>query len=359
MLLDGYLPRNGVATIEQTIAGLGDLYAMGPALAGFLAAYAVALDGDIASLTWSIGGPASGSTLLGTGEGISWSHNKYEGDTSISRCDAYVNGGDGHSLSPTRFAYAFESGMANDRYTFDTFAQAFAKNTFRSEAQNAYYFAPLFSTTLVSPAAYNFVIAMMSNHTAEEPAGYLNGDIFKSFFSVTGEYPDFTWVPGHERVPDVSLYNSFYIVYFKTNPSQNWYRRPTAEPYSIFRGVFGDLLPEFLAYPMTFRFGGNTNGVNTYAGIDLEDLTGGVYNETMLFEGNNLACFFYETIQQGLPDALTSGFTGDLLSLLTGYLGQDEDLSSLGCPQVAAFNDNNLPPYPGRTYSPTGAGTNC
>lgn len=70
----GYLPRNGVATIEQTIAGLGQLYGMSVDLSGFLAAYAVALDGDILSTSWSIGGPASGSNFLGSGEGISLVH---------------------------------------------------------------------------------------------------------------------------------------------------------------------------------------------------------------------------------------------------------------------------------------------
>lgn len=49
---------------------------------------------------------------------------------------------------------------------------------------NPYYFAAPFATTLVSPAAYNFVINFMSNHTAEEPSGYLDGYNFKTFFAV-------------------------------------------------------------------------------------------------------------------------------------------------------------------------------
>jgi len=46
----------------------------------------------------------------------------------------------------------------------------------------------------------------MSNHSAEEPSGYLNGDMFKQFFAVTGDYPNFTWLPGQERIPEVSFY---------------------------------------------------------------------------------------------------------------------------------------------------------
>lgn len=327
-----YLPRSGVPTITQTITGLGSLYGMSVDLAGFLAAYAVAIDGDLVSLSWSIGGPPP--SLLGSAQGISYSHNKYEGDTSIGRCDAYINGGDAHSLSTVKFGYAYASGMDDDRYTFDKFARAFTMNTFRSEMTNPRYFAPLFSTTLVSPAAYNFVIAMMSNHTADKVDGYLDGAIFKEFFGITGDYPNFTWKKGQERVPD------------------NWYRRPTAQPYTASGGVFGDLISEFLAYPHSFRFGGNTNGVNTYTGISLTDFTGGVYNAKNLFKGNNFQCFVYQNIQQGLPDVLTAGLLSTkALSFLNPYL--TKAFGGVSCPQVSKFNDNNLPPYPGRSYSPT------
>lgn len=199
----GYLDRSGVQGLVKTITGLGEAYGMSVDLAGFLGAYAIAIDGDLLSLTWSIGGPQD--SLLGDAQGISWSHNKYEGDTSIGRCDAYTNGGDAHSLSTTRFGYAFASGMDDDTYTLDKFDREFAKNTIRSVNTNPYYFAPLFSTTLVAPAAYHFVIAMMSNHTAEKPDGYLNGDIFKQFFAISGDYPNFTWNKGQERIPDVSI----------------------------------------------------------------------------------------------------------------------------------------------------------
>jgi len=57
-------------------------------LAGALAAYAVVFDGDIGALTWSIGGPYQPSIIgqiAGNGQGISYSHNKYEGDASATR----------------------------------------------------------------------------------------------------------------------------------------------------------------------------------------------------------------------------------------------------------------------------------
>jgi hypothetical protein len=87
----------------------------------------------------------------------------------------------------------------------DKFDREFAKNTIRSVATNPYYFAPLFSTTLVAPAAYHFVLAFMSNHTADNIPGYFTGDHFKTWFAVTGDYPNFKWLPGQERIPDVSI----------------------------------------------------------------------------------------------------------------------------------------------------------
>ena len=44
----GYLPRNGIASIEQTVSGLGALYNLGPRVTAALAAYAVVTEGNVA-----------------------------------------------------------------------------------------------------------------------------------------------------------------------------------------------------------------------------------------------------------------------------------------------------------------------
>lgn len=341
----GYLPRNGIATIAQTIQGLGELYGMSVDLAGFLAVYSIAFDGDIVSMQWSIGGPLPNTLtvpgLINQPQGDGYSHNNYEGDTSIARCDAYINGGDAHSLSVTRFKTAYESGMGNpygsDRkmlFNFDSMGRLHAKNTHRSIQTNPLYFAPLFSTTLVAPAAYNFIVAMMSNHSAEYPAGRLDGYNFKTFFGIGGQYPNFRWLKGQERVPD------------------NWYRRTIGQDYDAI-DVFGDLIPKFAAYPDSFRFGGNVNGVNSYAGIDISNVTGGVYNAKTLFEGNNFSCFFVQNLQQGIPLALQDGVNdvGAAVELLGKYLGPIAD--KLSCPQVSKYDPSVLNSYKGYPYKPT------
>lgn len=207
----GYLSRSGVTTLTETIVGMEAAFGMGPGLSGFLAAYAIIMTGDPVLQTWSIGGPpatnALTKSLLGQPQGISYAHNTYESDMSIGRPDAYINNGDAHSLDTSRFSYAYATGMDNDRYTLDGLSQDFLAKAKSSVDLNPYFFSGPVSGILVAPAAYAFVINLMSNHSAEEPSGYLNGEMFKQFFGVTGNYPDFQWLPGQERIPD------------------NWYRR--------------------------------------------------------------------------------------------------------------------------------------
>jgi hypothetical protein len=81
---------------------------------------------------------------------------------------------------------------------------------------NPYFFNGPFSGVLVQPAAYTFIYRFMSNKSAEYPEGYLDGDVLKSFFSITGG-PDtgFTWTEGNEWIPD------------------NWYKRAIDDEYTI------------------------------------------------------------------------------------------------------------------------------
>lgn len=162
----GYLPRSGIVSLEQTVSGLGALYNMSPELAAALAAYAIAIDGNVVEGVWSIGGPLPTDLLtgaiLGTGQGLSYSHNNYEGDGSIGRNDAYINHGDAHSLNITKFTQVYAVGGKEDRYTLDKFVSRFEAVQDQSIAENGYYFTGAFSTVVVVPAAYNFVINFVS-----------------------------------------------------------------------------------------------------------------------------------------------------------------------------------------------------
>ncbi|CZR54569.1 uncharacterized protein PAC_04453 [Phialocephala subalpina] len=339
----GYLPRNGIATIEQTISGLEALYNMDPILGAALSAYAVATGGNVLEGVWSIGGPLPEDCLLngliGTGQGLSYSHNAYEGDVSIGRNDIYTNNGDAHSLNITKFEKVYAVSGAENRYTLDKFRARFEEVQDESIANNPYYFTGAFSTVVVVPAAYNFVINFMSNHTEEELSGYLDGYNFKSFFGVTGESGSFEWQRGQERVPD------------------NWYRRPTSNQYTA-PDVFIDVGIGYAAYPNTLKFGGNTGTPNSFVGLDVANLTGGIYNAQDLFEGDNLACFSYSILQEGIPDFASNVVNGlsAVTSLVNKYVGPL--VGGLNCTQISGQSTELFNDFPGYKYSPTGPDTN-
>ncbi|CZR61315.1 uncharacterized protein PAC_11211 [Phialocephala subalpina] len=329
----GFLPRNGIATIAQTITGLGQAYSFGPEFAAALSVIAIALTGDPTSGTWSIGGPYS--PLLGLGgllsnpEGISFSHNEYESDASPARFDAYLNGGDAHSLNLPRFDQLYFSA---ENYTLDILRDHNKVVHDYSINNNPYYFSAPFAG-LVPPIAHHFIINLMSNHSADNIQGYLSRDILKTFFSVSGPDNAHTWTAGHEQIP------------------QNWYKRPSSNPYGAVP-AFADVAILATKYPEIVQFGGNTGTVNSFVGVDPGDLSGGVYNAVTLLQGNNLGCFFFQAAQQGIPSAL-NGIVGNLapvLALVNQYVSPV--LTLLNCPALNTFNQSAFNQFPGYGYHP-------
>jgi hypothetical protein len=147
------------------------------------------------------------------------------------------------------------------------------------------------------------------------------------------------WNKGQERVPD------------------NWYRRPSDTQYTA-QDVALDVGIGYLAYPETLKIGGNTGTPNSFTGVSVEDLTGGVFNAANLFEGNNFACFAFGLVQQGLP-AFLKGPLG-AINNATGFVGQylNPITSALNCPELGQYDQGLFNSFPGHTYSPTGPDTN-
>lgn len=76
--------------------------------------------------------------------------------------------------------------------------------------------------------------------------------------------------------------------------------------------------------------------VNSYAGVDVVDVTGGVLNLTKLLEGNNLLCFVFQVVKTVAPNSLSTLFKiiEVPLKLVTDTLGAA--ILDLACP---AFKD--------------------
>ncbi|KAI5358292.1 putative chloroperoxidase [Septoria linicola] len=335
-----YLPHNGIATIPQFIEATGKGFGMSVDLSTLLAIYAAIMDGNLSQ--WSIGGADSLVGLLGgvlgQPQGLTGSHNKYEGDGSPTRGDLYTSG-NSHLLQLKQFQELYDRGKAKDDYDLELLTDYRWDRFQNGIATNPYFFYGAFAGFTAQPAAWAFVYRMMGNKSAEYPKGKLNGSILKSFYSITGKDGEFKYTPGHERFPD------------------NWYKRHPIDAYSSVY-VQQDATYMTFKYPSLASVGGNTGKVNTYSGIDWGNLTGGVINSANLLEGNNAPCFLFQLAIQMLPDALEGLFDNispalDLLAPVTSKL-----VDTLDCPQLDALNRNDIraafAKYPGYTKSYNG-----
>ncbi|KAK0102342.1 hypothetical protein ONS95_005965 [Cadophora gregata] len=330
-----FLPRNGIATIQQTIDGLGAAYSMSTDLSLALAVISIAISGDPIAGKWSIGGAFPGTLgLLGQPTGIVGTHNRYEGDASIVRGDAYMHGGNVGFFEMHRWERLYGLASSEGGLTHDKVASQAYYNAQYSIQNNPYYFSLPFSG-LVAPDAHNFVVHFMSNRSAENKGGILNGEVLKSFFSVTGEPGNFVHTPGHERIPN------------------NWYKRPTSQPMNTVDTNVDTVINNQM-YPGIIRIGGNTGTVNSFVGVDTGDLTGGVFNGPSLLEGNNLACFFLQATQAGLVDATSPLLqpVGQILDFLNSNLGPQ--INALNCPQLSTFKNGLFNQFPGASYKAQG-----
>lgn len=326
----GYLPHNGVGTIDQFITSTGKVFGMGVDLATILAVYGAAIDGNLVS--WSIGGPTANVpsiNLLGQPQGISGSHNKYEGDASPTRGDLYVDGQD-YLLTMKNFQALYDAGKADDNYDLQLLTDRRAARFQENIDGNPYFFNAPFSGVIAQPAAWSFIYRFMGNKSAEYPAGKLNGEVLKSFFAITGDDGNFTYTPGYERIPE------------------NWYTRNQLDPYDVLF-LNQDTTFQLLQHLEFASIGGNTGTPNSFVGVDPELLTDGVFNAQTLLQGNNLMCYGLQLAVQELPDIL-SGLVTNLaaaVNQVSSAFGNATE--SLGCPELTKINQDQFTKYPGYT----------
>ncbi|TKA24995.1 hypothetical protein B0A50_06093 [Salinomyces thailandicus] len=270
----GFLPRNGYATVGQFIDVTGRVVGMGTLVSTVLATLGATLDGNGAKW-WpvsAIGGtpPRSIAPLGLGGNGISGSHNKYEADASPTRPDLY-QAGNNYQTQVDQFQQLIDASPGG-YVTMDTITSFRSKRFDTQKSTNPYFFNGPFTGLFAQPAAYNFIFRFMANHSAEAPVGELSYDVLKSWFAISGESGSYSVQQGHERIP------------------HNWYRRALEYPYSV-EYFLGDLLATARLHPKFLDVGGNQGQVDSFTGVDISDLTGGVFHATSLLEGDNLACF--------------------------------------------------------------------
>ncbi len=122
-----------------------------------------------------------------------------------------------------------------------------------SVSQNPYYFRGFFGV-FIPPGTQAFIFRMFSNKSAAYPEGFLDRGTLKSFYAMSGEEPNLAYSAGYERIPE------------------NWYTRAVNDKYTVplFLSDFGTLAEE---HPSLLNFGGNTGTVNSFAGLDVSNIT--------------------------------------------------------------------------------------
>jgi hypothetical protein len=108
-----------------------------------------------------------------------------------------------------------------------------------------------------------------------------------------------------------------------------------------------DLNTIALEHPQFLDIGGNTGTPNSFTGVNLDDLTGGVYNAKNLLEGNNVACFAFQAAVLEAPDLL-KGLVEDVTGAVSKIVdGLGNSLVELGCPQLEKLDQSQFEGFPG------------
>jgi hypothetical protein len=252
----------------------------------------------------------------------------------LTRDDLYVTG-DAWTMNMTLFRDIYDRADENGVISMDLLAEQAARRWDYSVAHNPnFYYGPV--TGMVSRnAGYLFLGRLLSNHTSEHPDGILTQEILKKFFAVYEDaHGNLEYRKGHETFPN------------------NWYRTPIEYglvPLNLdivgwiakhpVLGRYVMLLHPIKDAPITDNtdsIGGNTGTVNSFSGLDLGNVTGGLLNAASLLEDNNLLCFVFQLLKTFLPNSLSS-----ILASLAGPINLVTDvlaapLLSLACP---AWND--------------------
>ena len=93
--------------------------------------------------------------------------------------------------------------------------------------------------------------------------------------------------------------------------------------------------------PEALSVGGNTGKVNTFTGVDLANITGGVYQTSDLTDPKKFVCYLYQITLAIVPDFLRSEALGDALGGALNLL--QSKISPLVDPSCAKIGELSLP----------------
>ncbi|KAJ4318177.1 hypothetical protein N0V94_004543 [Neodidymelliopsis sp. IMI 364377] len=331
-----YISHDGITSYGEVVTAINQVlvFGMGTDLASILGVMGTVWTGNPLSLNpgFSIGGTVASDNsdnilgnllgLAGDPRGLQGSHNWIESDSSLTRDDLYVTG-NARSMNMTLFRDICDRADENGVISMDLLAEQAARRWKYSVSHNPnFYYGPV--TGMVSRnAGYLFLGRLLSNHTKENSDDVLTQEVFKSFFGVFEDAEgNLEYREGHETFP------------------RNWFRR--SSDYGLV-SLNLDIISWVLNYPELGSIGGNTGTVNSFSGLDLHNITGGIVNSASLLEENNLLCFVFELLKTFLPNSLSPLFATleGPINLLTEVLAAP--ILSLACPAWKDLTEGGEP----------------
>ena len=180
----GYINRNGITSLIDVTTAIHHVYGMAIDLALVLAIMGVVWTGDPISLdpSFSIGGNDTAvwnalnnvQGVLGTPQGIDYSHNFIEADSSPTRDDLYVTG-NAWTMNMSRFEELYDTVQEpNGTFTFDVMASWASKRWHDSVQTNPYFYYGPFTGMIARNAGFAFITRLFANHTGGNPDGVIS-----------------------------------------------------------------------------------------------------------------------------------------------------------------------------------------
>ncbi|EKG16824.1 Chloroperoxidase [Macrophomina phaseolina MS6] len=297
----GFLARDGIVTFNELVDAQQNVYNVGYDLSVLLAVLGLTLtDGDPITQKLSIGCDATTRTsvaplLTGSQPGLD-GHNKFEADTSLTRNDYFLAGGDNFNFNGTLFGMMVDTCQGNfNRENLALYRKQRYDQSLRDNEN--FYFGPL---SLLLFGAASFLYELMPSGTHNYAPDL---DTISSFFGAE-QAPDGSWRFTAERIPD------------------NWTNRVL--PYTN-EDVTREILAMYLLNPVLFGGATGDGGFNTLPKF-------GSIQDGKIVEAPNTLCLLYQLSTQSVPSSLNGIITPtvDALNLVADKLAPQ--FKNLGCP---------------------------
>jgi hypothetical protein len=303
-----FLSHDGITNFDELVDAQQNVYNVGYDLAVVLAVLGIQADGDVVTTKLSIGCDATSRTallpVLGTQPGLS-GHNKFEGDSSLTRNDYFLNNGDDYTFNGTLFAEmkSYADKVSGGNFDRNAIAAYRSQRYDESLATNPnFYFGPL---SLLLYGAASFLYELFPSFGDK---GVPDLATMEAFF---GAKPDSSSSSGYTHVPE--------------RIPENWFSR--VAPYTLL-DVGAEILDLYLMAPKLF--GGNV-GVNNFDALNTfgQILDGKLPDDATVA---TILCLVYQLGTQSVPASVSTvtDITAAALNFTVGKL--NPVFKNQGCP---------------------------